>query len=69
MNRDCAAFESLDLMAAWGLLKQAEKAGILIKFEDIPELLQTEVSVLMGKLRKAIKGTMHSQEMVEKPKP
>ena len=69
VNRDCAALEGLESMTARSLFKQAEEAGIPMKLEEIPELLQMADFVLMEKLRKVIEDTVHDKATAEKLKP
>lgn len=69
LDRDCAALDGLEPLTARALLKEAQAAGVSVKFEEIPELLELSDLRLMNQIRSTIETVVHDKETAEKLKP
>ena len=68
-DKKCTALEGLEALTMKAIFKEAEKAGVAIPPEQIPELFQLADFRLMESIRKLVSDTVLDKETAEKLKP
>ena len=68
-DNECTALEGLEALTVAAITKEAEKAGVTLRPEQLPELFQLADFRLMESIRKYVEDTVKDKETAEKLKP